>query len=318
VKTRLLLLLASIILSSAASGIAGAHADDASETLRVCLNENLPPFSARNREGGVGFDLMTAQALAKRLGQTLAVQWYESKFDEDTSATIEANALLSDGRCALVAGYPLMKDALGKPGLESARLPDFAGAQAVDRRRRVALSALAATTPYHFAGLTVVLGGRAKEKRIAGLADLEGMDLTVEAGTLGDTILMSFDHGRFVSRITHVVPERGELFPRLENGDADATLIPVHRFDAYRIEHPDTKLMPSGFYLPIGFNMGFAGLASDSQLFERANAAINVMLGDGELAALAAVAHMTYLPPRQPYILDHLTMSDLAGGERSK
>ena len=42
----------------------------------------------------------------------------------------------------------------------------------------------------------------------------------------------------------------------------EATLIPVHRFDAYRIGHPDTKLRLSGYYLPIGFNMGFVGLAS--------------------------------------------------------
>ena len=85
---------------------------------------------------------MTAQALAKRLGRPLAVQWYESKLDEDASSTIEANALLSDGRCDLVAGYPLVKDALGKPGLETARLPDFAGAQPADRRRRVELGTL--------------------------------------------------------------------------------------------------------------------------------------------------------------------------------
>ena len=114
-----------------------------------------------------------------------------------------------------------------------------------------------------------------------------------------------------VSKISHVVPGRGQLFPRLEAGEADATLIPVHRFDAYLIEHTDSKLAPSGYYLPVGFNMGFVGLASSSQLIEQANGAIEAMLKDGEFAALASLAHMTYLPPRQPYILDHLTISDL-------
>src|SRR5208282_501123 len=215
------------------------RADNANEgTLRVCLNEDLPPYSVRHGKDGAGFDYLIAESLAKRLGKQLAVQWFESKLDEDSSTKIEANALLSDGRCDLLGGYPLVKDALGKPGLETARLPGFAGAQPADRRRRVALGALAATTPYHFAGLTVVLSGKVKSKRIAGLADLDGMDLTVEAGTLGDAVLMTFEHGRFVSRIAHVVPGRGELFPRLENGDAEATVIPVHRFDAYQIEHP--------------------------------------------------------------------------------
>jgi hypothetical protein len=239
------------------------------------------------------------------------VQWYESRLDEDASATIEANALLSDGRCDLVAGYPLVKDALGKPGLETGRLPDFAGARPADRRRRVTLGTLMATTPYHFAGLAVVLGARAKDQNIAALSDLEGFDLTIEAGTLGDAVLMTFNHGRLVSHITHVVPGRGELFPRLESGEADATLIPVHRFDAYRIQHPETKVTLSGYYLPIGFNMGFVGLGSEPRLIEQASAAIDAMLKAGEAAALAPPAHMTYLPPREPYILDHLTMSDL-------
>ncbi len=245
-------------------GLSVRAAEDVGETapLRICLNEDLSPFSVSNKQGSAGFDLMTAQALANRLGRPLAIQWYESKLDAEASSTVEANALLSDGRCNLVAGYPLVKDALGKPGIERARLPGFRGAQPTDRRRFVELGTLSPTIPYHFAGLTVVLGEKAKERQIARLADLEGLNLTAEVGTLGDAILMSFDHGRFVSKIAHVVPGRGHLFVSLESGEADATLIPVHRFDAYRIKHPDSKLAPSGYYLPIGFNMGFVGLAS--------------------------------------------------------
>jgi ABC-type amino acid transport substrate-binding protein len=312
VKAPIVAALAAAVSMSLAGGIAPLCAEDTGETpLRVCLNEELPPFSVRTKDGGAGFDFAIAQSLARRLNRQLAVQWYESKLDEDSSTTIEANALLSDGRCDLVAGYPLVKDALGKPGLETARLPDFAGARPADRRRRVTLGTLSSTTPYHFAGVAVVLGANAKDSKIATLADLQGLNLTVEAGTLGDAVLMTFGHGRLVSQVAHVVPGRGELFPRLESGEADATLIPVHRFDAYRIAHPDTKLTLSGYYLPIGFNMGFVGLGSEPQLIQRASAAIDAMLKDGEPAALAAPAHMTYLPPRQPYILDHLTVSDL-------
>ena len=57
--------------------------------------------------------------------------------------------------------------------------------------------------------------------------------------------------------------------------------------------------------------MGFVGLGSEPRLIEQASAAIDAMLKAGEAAALAPPAHMTYLPPREPYILDHLTMSDL-------
>jgi ABC-type amino acid transport substrate-binding protein len=312
VKAGVLPVLASTVALSIVSSIAAPRAEDASEApLRVCLNEELPPFSVRTKEGGTGFDFAIAAALAERLNRQLTVQWYESKLDADSSTTIEANALLSDGRCDLVAGFPLIKDALGKPGLETARLPDFAGARPADRRRRVTLGTLTATTPYHFDGFAVVLGAKAKDSSVAGLADLEDLNLTIEAGTLGDAVLMTFNHGRLVSHIAHVVPGRGELFPRLESGEADATLIPVHRFDAYRIQHPETKVTLSGYYLPIGFNMGFVGLGSEPRLIEQASAAIDAMLKAGEAAALAPPAHMTYLPPREPYILDHLTMSDL-------
>ena len=304
--------LAAAAVISVVHAAATVRADDANDgALRVCLNESLSPYSVRDGDSGNGFDVMIAEALAKRLGRTLAVQWFESKLDEDASSAIEANALLSDGRCDLLGGYPLIKDALGRPGVETARLPDFAGARPADRRRRVTLGTLAATKPYHFAALTIVLGGKAAAKQITSLADLDGVNLGIEISTLGDAILMSFDHGRFISRITHLVPGRGELFPKLERGDYDATIIPVHRFDAYRMEHPDTGIKPSRYYFSVGFNMGFVGLANATPLIERANAALDDMLKAGEPASFALAAHMTYLPPRQPYILEGISMSDL-------
>jgi ABC-type amino acid transport substrate-binding protein len=258
---------------------AGGVENDNDGTLRVCLNEAVPPYSVRHGGAGTGFDLLIAEAVAKRLGQSLAVQWFESKLDLDSSSAIEANALLSDRRCDLLAGYPLVKDGLGKPGAETGRIPGFAGSTPADRRRRVTLGTLAPTRPYHFAGLAVVvLDGKAVDKPIAKLGDLGGLKLGIEGGTLADAILMNFDHGRFIPDITHVVPGRGELLPRLESGDYEATLVPVHRFDAYRIGHTDTKLRLSGYYLPIGFNMGFVGLASDAGLIDRVNAALEGML----------------------------------------
>jgi len=309
----LLAALASAAVLASLCGAAPLRAEETDENvLRVCLNEELPPYSVRRGEGGSGFDFLISEALAKRLGRRLAVQWFESKLDEDSSTSIEANALLSDGRCQLLAGFPLTKGALAKPGFETARMPDFAGAKAADRRRRVALGVLAATRPYHFAAFTIVVGDKAAERHIAALGDLDGIRLGIEAGTLGDAILMSFDHGRLISQITHMVPGRGELLPGLERGDYDATLVALHHFDAYRADHPDTKLKPSGYYFPIGFNMGFVGLTKEVSLIERTNAALEGMLKDGEPAALALAAHMTYLPPREPYILEGISMSDLA------
>lgn len=282
----------------------------AQDTLRVCLDENVPPYSVRHGRGGSGFDLAVVDAVATRLGRRLAVQWFESKVETDSSSTLAANALLSDGRCQLVAGYPLIKDALGKPVAETARLPDYDGATPDDRRRRVALGTLVPSRAYHHAPLTVVLApGVAKP--ITGLADLEGLKLVIEASTLADTILMSYRDGALVSHISHLVPGRGELLPRLEQGGFDATLVPLHRFDAYRAQHPETALKASGYYHRIGFNMGFVGLATEAPLIAQVDAAIADMLAADEFPVLAEKAGMTYVPPRPPDVRESLSLSAL-------
>ena len=130
-------------------------------TLRICLNEELPPFSVRNNNAAPDLTCLPRRRSPSGLDIRSPCNGTKVSSTTDASSTIEANALLSDGRCDLFAGYPLVKDALGKPGRETARLPDFAGARPSDRRRRVALGTLAPTTPYHFAGLSVVLAGKA-------------------------------------------------------------------------------------------------------------------------------------------------------------
>ena len=103
---------AALILTATASA-SPATAEE--ETLRVCLNENTPPYSFHEGKEAGGFDLAVAEAVAKRLGRALSVQWFETGIDTDSSLTLQANALLSDGRCQLIGGYPLFRVALGRP-----------------------------------------------------------------------------------------------------------------------------------------------------------------------------------------------------------
>ena len=293
--------------------VTASSASRASEALTICLNEDAPPYSLHSDSGGSGFDLAVAGALARHLGRTLAVQWFQSKLDAESSGALEANALLSDGHCLLVGGYPLTEDGLGKPAPETARLPGFDGAKPVDRRRRIAMGTLQASKPYHFSPLTVILGGAAAAKPVHSLTDLDGMKIGVEGGTLSDAILMIYGDGRLIDHITHFLPGRGQIWPGLERGDFDATLAPLHRFDAYRAGHPETKLAASGYFHPVGFNLGFAGLARDAALLAEVDAALATMLDSGEIAGLAAPAGMTYLAPRAPDIRKHNLISDLKG-----
>src|SRR5216683_2159049 len=211
---------------------AAARATD--DPLKVCLDENRPPLSAHYRDKpDSGFDVALAQAIADRLGRPLKIQWFESKLDNDSSPELEANALLSDGRCTLVGGYALTKDSLVVPGVKTAKLPGFEGITVADRRRRVPLGVLAPSQPYIYSPLTIALGPKGIEKgiekargqTIAGVGDLAGLRIGIESGTLADAILMTFDHGQLIDDITHLVPGRDDLLGALDRGDFDATLL---------------------------------------------------------------------------------------------
>ncbi|MGX4770175.1 substrate-binding periplasmic protein [Bradyrhizobium guangdongense] len=276
----------------------------AADPLSICLDEDRPPLSAHHRgEPDSGFDVLLAQAIADRMGRPLKIQWFESKLDEDSSPQLEANALLSDGRCSLIGGYALTVDSLVKPGVKTARLPDFTGATRDDRRRRVALGELAPTRPYVYAPMTVVLGPKARDRKIGDIGDLAGLRLAVESGSLGDAILMNFDKGRLIDNITHLVPGRDDLLGALDRGDYDATLIDLARFDAYRAAHPDTAIAASGYYYPIGANRGYVGLASDAALVDAVSKALTDLAAEGKIAEFAKQAGLTYLPPHEPAIL---------------
>jgi len=289
-----------ILLTITAAPLARAG----NEPLKVCLDENLPPLSAHQKgKADSGFDVALAQALADRLGRQLVIQWYESKLDEDSSPQLEANALLSDGRCSLIGGYALTTDSLVVPGVKTAKLPDYEGATRADRIRRVPLGVLKASQPYIYSPLTVVLGRKARDRAVTGVGDLAGLRIAIESGTLADAILMTFDKGRLIDDITHLVPGRQDLLGALERGDFDATLLDLRRFDAYRAAHPDTTIAGSNYYYPIGVNRGLVGLASDPGLMDAVNQALSDLLGSGTLASLGQSAGLTYLPPREPAIL---------------
>jgi ABC-type amino acid transport substrate-binding protein len=293
------------LVAVAAALLATATAVRAAEDpLKVCLDENLPPLSMHQRgKPDSGFDVALAQAVAERLGRPLRIQWFESKLDESSSPALEANALLSDGRCALVGSYVFTRDSLVVPGVKAAKLPDFEGATRDDRRRRVPLGVLAPTQPYAYAPLTVVLGDKARSRKISGIGDLAGLRIAIESGTLGDALLMTFEKGRLIDDITHLVPGREDLLGALNRGDFDATLLDLRRFDAYRAAHPDNKLAASGYFYPVGVNRGYVGLASDPALIVMVNKALSELQAAGTIAELARTAGLTYLPPVEPAIL---------------
>jgi len=300
---RLLLLIAAMVASASSAA--------QSPALRICMNEDVPPFSVAKGESGGGFDVALASALARQLGRTLAVQWFESKIDEEASPTLEANALLSDGRCQLVAVYPLTEHALGRPGSKTARLPDFRGAGAGDRRRRVALGELIASRPYQRAPLALIFAPGVAKRPVRGLADVSDLKFGVEGGTFADAILMLYRKGALIDQITHFPPGRGMALAKLEAGEIDATFIALHRFDAYRLQNPATRIQHSGFNYPLGFNLGYAALSENAALVRQVDEALDALRRSGEVEALAKAAGVTYVEPTEPFVTPAITFRQL-------
>ena len=292
------------------AGFAAAAPAGAASPLRVCLDQNASLLSSKRGEEALGFDLLVTQAVAKRLGRPLELQWFETELDDQSNPVLEANALLSDRRCHLIAGYALFATAIGAPSAERSRLPSFEGAKPEDRRRWVALNAVEASRGYSHSPLVVVVGPQAAGRRIENLADLKGLALGAEETTLGGAILMSYRGGMLRNQITNVSPGKGVL-EGIERGEYGATLVELNRFDAYVAEHPETKLSSSGHYHSLGHNVGFLGLASDAALISEVNLAIGEMLEGSDLQSLAAAVGLTYLPPRQPDTLPAISPMQL-------
>lgn len=280
--------------------------------LRVCLQSNDPPLSERSGGEPRGFDVAVSRAVAERLGRPLAVQWFVTRIDPDANPPLEANALLSDGRCELVAGYALLADALGRPRVETGKLPPFEGRTPEDRRRQIRLGELLATRPYRFDALAVVLSPALAARRVRKLADVADLKLGVEIHSLADLIAMSYAGGRLDEHVVHFTDAR-PLFEALQDGRIDAAFVGLHRFDAWRLAHPASRIAASGYTHSIGFNIGFVGLARDRATIARVDAILGDLLSVGAVAALAKASGLSYLSPRAPEIAPSVPLAALAG-----
>lgn len=298
------------LLASSVAALVGVARAAEAPPLRICVQAEDPPLSSRT--SGDGFDIALSRLIAERLGRRLEIQWFVTRRDPDSDPPVEANALLSDGRCALVAGYALLAGALGHPRRDTGNLPPFEGRKPEDRRRVIKLGDLAATHPYRFDALTVVLAPGRAERPVQRLADIADLSIGVEIHSLADLIAMRYDQGRLADHVVHF-RDSGELFGQLQGGALDTGLVGLHQFDAWRREHPDARVAASGYRHSIGFNVAFAGLASDRDLIAGVDAILADLMATGRVAALAQTSGVTYIPPRMPEIAPAITLGSVSG-----
>lgn len=276
------------------------------------MQQNDPPLSLRTGASPTGFDLALSGIIARQLGRDLHIQWFVSRDDPDSNLAKDANALLSDGRCQLLAEYPLTEGTLAPPRAPSARLPPFDGAKAADRRRWVETGMLAATRPYRLDALTVVLSPRNVDHPVRTLADLDGLKIGVQLATLSDAIIMRYGDSRYQDQVVHV-PDPRDLFDKLQNNELDAALVDLRAFDAWRLRHGSSSLANSGYRHSAVFNMGFVGLASNKTLIEDVDKVLVELQAQDAIAPLAVNAGLTFIPPRTQAVLPNVLPTALNG-----
>ena len=172
----------------------------AAEALRVCIPDDTPPYSWREKGAEQGFDVAVAQRLAAALKRDLSLFWYDNEYDRESDGTLGVNALLSAGLCEVVAGYTLYAPALGKPWASVARTPGYRGAKPPRQRPWITLGTTIPSRAYHSAQLALIVGPATAGRTVDSLADLSGMKLGTVAGSMGGTILRVLPDGRVVWR----------------------------------------------------------------------------------------------------------------------
>ena len=284
----------------------------AEAALRICLQADDPPLSSSRASEPGGFDVALAKLIAERLDRPLEIQWFTTRDDPDSNPVTEDNALLSDGRCVLVAGYPLIADKLGRPRAGTAKLPPFDGAKPEDRRRWIGLGELVPTRPYRFDAITVALSPARSEHPVQSLSDLANLRVGVELHGLPDLIAMTYRDGQLAERVVHF-DHALALFAQLESGSIDAALINQRELDGWRVAHPGARVAATGYRHSIGFNIGLVGLPTSRALIARVDAIIDDLLASGSLIEIAQASAMTYLPPRAPDISPGVALRALSG-----
>ena len=280
--------------------------------LTVCMAEDNAPLSylPKASKQPQGLDVRVVEAIALKLGLPLKIVLFESKFEQESTLSQEANALLSSGVCELVSGFPLIASDLGAPGRATARVPDYPGAPRRPNRAWVPLKEIVGSTAYHASALTVIV--RDGSSAVAKLDDLKAMRIGATAGSMSGAVLMMNNNGALRSKVVSF-SQQENLFEKLEAGSVDAILVPSDQFDAWRLTHPATALRRTDYFHPVRINLGFIARADAPALIAAVNAVVSQAKSDGALLRWAQSVGATWVAPSQPNVRGAISLAELAG-----
>ena len=289
------------------AGAASAETEHA-RPLTVCMAENNPPLSAALRGSVRGVDASVAEAVAAELQRPLAIVPFESKLEGDSTLSHEVNAMLSSGVCELASGFPLLRSDLGAPSRPTARVPDHPGAPPPPRRPWVQLGALAASRAYHAMAMALVVHDASRAG--ATLADPGDARIGAISGTLAGTIVSVYRNGKLRGQMVSLSQQQDAL-AELDAGRIDAALVSVDQLDAWRLAHPATSIVRTGYLHPLRINIGFVARAERADLLAAIDRVLERALASGDLARWHAANGSSWIAPADPQVSASVGIFDL-------
>ncbi len=280
-------------------------------TLTACLARNGGVMSSRRSRGGAGLDYELVAALAERLGLKLDVAWFESEQEEESTPVREAYAMLAYGVCDIYPGFALYASSLGGFYKTRAALPRWDDRpQYLGRGFQVDLQPISVSQPYARMEIGVVYRNASFDRDIKKVADMDGLRIGVQEGTLAGVLTLRQGTQRMVDDAKLYNPGPDFLW-KMEQGEFDAAMVTIGAYDFQHKQNPVSTLVLDDYRHPIGFNLGVAVLQRNRALLDRIDPEIHAMLADGTLADLARKSRVTWSPPREPWVENRLTMRDI-------
>lgn len=297
------------LIGSASGAPSSLDATDTARPLSVCVSEDNAPLSSLRRGQVEGFDVLVARAVAAELGRELRLVPFEPEVEKESLLTHEVNALLSAGVCDLASGFPLLSSDLGAPTRERFKTADHPGAKRKRERPYITLGTLAASQPYLGSALQVVQ--RSGLPPAQTLAGLRGQKVAAVAGTLEGTLVAMHGGGALAGQMVSM-GQREDVWGALQQGRADAALVPSTTVDAWQRQHAATGTLPLQVGMPrsLGINFGFVALAPRQDLLDAVNRVVTRSRASGELQRWANESGLNWQAPTEPAVVDSLKLDD--------
>ncbi|MBV1863875.1 MAG: c-type cytochrome [Rhodobacteraceae bacterium] len=280
-------------------------------TLTACLAKNGGVMSSRRAKGGAGMDYELVAALADRMDLALAVEWFESEQEEESTPVREAYALLAYGVCDVYPGFALYETSLSAFFKTRAALPRWVNRPTtLGPEFQVDLEPISVSDPYARMEMGVVYRTPDFERDINQIADMEGLRIGVEEGTLSGILTLRQGTDKMVAEASTFNPGADFLW-QMEQGEFDAALVTIGAYDFHKKQNFVSTLSLDEYRHQIGFNLSLAMLKRNRDLLDQIDPLIHEMIDDGSMAKLAKKSKHTYAKPHMPWVQKHLTMQDI-------